>query len=445
MKSAKTKGRASVQILAGSQWGDEGKGRVVDVLSEKADVIVRYQGGANAGHTVIVEGKKHVFHLLPSGILYPNRLCVIGSGVVLDPDQLRAELEGLDQDPSKVGTRLVISNGAQIVMPYHKKLDALSERAKSRSSSAAPIGTTGRGIGPCYVDKYDRVGIRAEDLADPEVLRTKLKLNVELKSEIFEKIYGEAPLDFDSLYEQASKWGEYIKPFLGDSSYEIDAAYRAGKNILFEGAQATLLDIDHGTYPFVTSSNCIAGGACTGAAIAPSRVDRVIGVVKAYTTRVGEGPFPTEDHGDDGAKLRERGAEFGATTGRPRRCGWLDLVLLRYAQSVNGFDLLALTKLDVLSGLDEIKICTSYEIDGKIYDRLPGSPARIASAVPVYTSLKGWKEDISSARSFDDLPEAARAYVDFIEREMGAQVWMIGVGPGREDTIFRELPEDADR
>ncbi|MDR1472457.1 MAG: adenylosuccinate synthase [Synergistaceae bacterium] len=429
-----------VQALVGAQWGDEGKGRVVDVLARNVDVIVRYQGGANAGHTVIADGKKHVFHLLPSGMLYPNRVCIIGNGVVIDPAQLKSEVDDLSPPPSEIGSRLVISRGAHIVMPYHKKLDVLSEAARSKNSS--PIGTTGRGIGPCYVDKFNRVGIRAEDLASPTVLERKLRLNLEEKNPILERVYGEAPADFDEIYATAVEWGEFIAPYLGDSTFEIDSAIRGGKGVLFEGAQGTLLDVDHGTYPFVTSSSCVSGGCCIGGALGPGRIDRVIGVVKAYCTRVGEGPFPTEDRGDIGERLRRSGAEYGATTGRPRRCGWLDLVALDYSVRVNGLDVIALTKLDVLSGLDEIKVCAAYRLGGdaagatKIF---PNSAEKLARAIPEYRTLPSWKEDISGCRRFDDLPRAARDYVGFIEESSSVKVGLIGVGPDREDTIVRDF------
>jgi adenylosuccinate synthase len=428
-----------IQVLVGAQWGDEGKGRVVDVLAADADVVVRYQGGANAGHTVIVGGKKHVFHLLPSGILYPNRVCIVGNGVVLDPEQFRKEMEGLETDPREIGTRLVLSRGAHVVMPYHKKLDSLRERDLSKSETGAPIGTTGRGIGPCYVDKYNRIGIRAEDLTAPDVLEQKLRQNLEEKNRILEKIYGEEPYDFALLYAQAREWGDFIAPYLGDSTLEIDEAIRAGKGILFEGAQGTLLDIDHGTYPFVTSSSCVAGGCCIGGAVGPGRVERVIGVVKAYCSRVGEGPFPTEETGETGETLRRKGAEFGATTGRPRRCGWLDLVALNYAVKVNGMDVLVLTKLDVLSGFDTIRACVAYEIEGREYRAFPNSATVAERARPVYRDFPGWREDISACRTFDALPQATRDYVSSIEEATGVPVGMIGVGPGREDTIFRDL------
>ena len=426
-----------VQVLIGAQWGDEGKGRVVDALAGEIEVVVRYQGGANAGHTVIADGKKHVFHLLPSGMLYPGRLCVIGNGVVVDPAKLQEEVEGLDPKPEAIGTRLVVSYAAHVVMPYHKKLDEAEEKSRQKSVSGAPIGTTGRGIGPCYVDKYNRIGIRAEDLIEPAVLERKLRLNLEEKNLLLERIYGEKPFEFEPLYESALRWGEFIRPYLGDATLELDKARAFGKRILFEGAQGTMLDVDHGTYPFVTSSSCVAGGCCTGGTLGPVDIGRVIGVAKAYCTRVGEGPFPTELSDATGETLRQNGAEFGATTGRPRRCGWLDLVALNYAVKVNGMNVIALTKLDVLSGFDEIRVCTEYEVDGVRHAAFPNSATMLERVTPIYTSFRGWPDDISSCRRFDDLPQAARDYVSFIEEATSVPVSLIGVGPGREDTIFR--------
>ncbi|MDR0764848.1 MAG: adenylosuccinate synthase [Synergistaceae bacterium] len=430
---------AAVQALVGAQWGDEGKGRVVDALAKEVGVVVRYQGGANAGHTVVVGGKKHVFHLLPSGMLYPNRLCVIGNGVVLDPEQLIKEINELDPAPGDIGTRLAVSRAAHVVMPCHKRLDAASEAFRKKNDPGSVIGTTGRGIGPCYVDKYNRTGIRAEDLVSPESLEKKLRLNISEKNPVLEKIYGEPPVDFESMYRQALEWGAFIEPYLSDSSLEIASAVERGEYVLFEGAQGTLLDVDHGTYPFVTGSNCVAGGCCTGGALGPGRIGRVIGVVKAYCTRVGEGPFPTEDRGKVGERLREKGGEFGATTGRPRRCGWLDMTALRYAVMVNGMDVLALTKLDVLSGMDELKVCVEYEINGKRVSVFPNSAYALEKAKPVYESFAPWKEDISRCGSFEELPSAARDYVSYIERASGVRVGLIGVGPGREDTIYRDF------
>ena len=427
------KGRTDV--IVGVQWGDEGKGRVVDALAVRSGVVVRYQGGANAGHTVVVGDEKFVFHLLPSGILYPGKLCVIGNGVVIDPETLFKELDDLKKR-GKPLARLVISHGAHVVMPYHKLLDRLAEGARSEGSR---IGTTGRGIGPCYSDKFGRVGIRAEDLVNPGILKEKLMMNIEQKNEILTKIYGAGPLESDTVYEAALEWGRRMEPMLGDAFLEIHNALETGINVLFEGAQGTLLDVDHGTYPFVTSSSPCSGGACTGAGIGPGRIDRVIGVTKAYCTRVGEGPFPTEDKGSLGELLRTKGGEFGATTGRPRRCGWNDLVAVDYAVKVNGIDGLALTKLDVLSGFEKISVCTAYEIDGKVRKIFPSSCAELAKAKPVFEELPGWKEDIGGCRRFEDLPLAAQDYIRFIEERVSAPVILIGVGQGREDTILRGI------
>jgi len=431
--------KRQVRILVGAQWGDEGKGRVVDVLAKDIDVVVRYQGGANAGHTVVVGDEKHVFHLLPSGMLYKDCTCVIGNGVVIDPDQLMKELADLTSSPHRSAAKLIVSYAAHIVMPYHKLLDAMGERARNKSAVGAPIGTTGKGIGPCYVDKYNRLGIRAEDLTSPNILEQKLRLNLEEKNPVIEKVYEGDPYAFDELYETALEWGRFLKPYLADSTLAIDEAYEAGKGILFEGAQGTLLDIDHGTYPFVTSSSCVAGGANIGGAVGPGRVDRVIGVAKAYCTRVGEGPFMTENHGEIGDRLRTAGAEFGATTGRPRRCGWLDLAALSYAVKVNGINVIALTKLDVLSGLDTLRVCTAYRIDGKEYSVCPNSTIMSDLAELVYREFTPWQANIEKCRDFNELPEEAREYVRFIEEFCGVPVGLIGVGPGREDTIFRGL------
>ena len=427
------KGRTDV--IVGVQWGDEGKGRVVDALAGRSGVVVRYQGGANAGHTVVVGDEKFVFHLLPSGILYPGKLCVIGNGVVIDPETLFKELDDLKKR-GKPLARLVISHGAHVVMPYHKLLDRLAEGARSEGSR---IGTTGRGIGPCYSDKFGRVGIRAEDLVNPGILKEKLMMNIEQKNEILTKIYGAGPLESDTVYEAALEWGRRMEPMLGDAFLEIHTALETGINVLFEGAQGTLLDVDHGTYPFVTSSSPCSGGACTGAGIGPGRIDRVIGVTKAYCTRVGEGPFPTEDKGSLGELLRTKGGEFGATTGRPRRCGWNDLVAVDYAVKVNGIDGLALTKLDVLSGFEKISVCTAYEIDGKVRKIFPSSCAELAKAKPVFEELPGWKEDIGGCRRFEDLPLAAQDYIRFIEERVSSPVILIGVGQGSEDTILRGI------
>lgn len=427
------KGR--VEAIIGAQWGDEGKGRVVDALGSRVDIFARYQGGANAGHTVIVDGTKYVFHLLPSGMLYPCKTCIIGNGVVIDPDQLLTELREL-QEQGKDRARLLISGAAHVVMPYHKLLDRAQESLRGKGRK---IGTTGRGIGPAYVDKYSRCGIRVEDLLDGDILREKLEYNLEEKNLQFTKIYGGKPLPFDEVYEKALEWGKAMAPYVGDASLVINEALRDGKNVLFEGAQGTLLDIDHGTYPYVTSSSPIAAGGCVGLGVGPGAVDRVIGVVKAYCTRVGEGPFPTEDTGSVGERLRENGGEYGATTGRPRRCGWLDMVALRYAVRVNGMTSIALTKLDVLTGFDRIAVCMAYLVDGKRHDHFPSGVSPQQKAEPQYIYLEGWKEDLMACREFSDLPAQARAYVEYIEKTAGVPVNLIGVGPGREQTILRNF------
>ena len=424
-----------VDVIIGAQWGDEGKGRVVVALAGRMDVIVRYQGGANAGHTVIVGDEKHVFHLLPSGMLYSGCLCVIGNGVVVDPDQLLSELKEL-QEKGKDRARLLISGSAHVVMPYHKVLDGLDEKFRGQDRQ---IGTTKRGIGPCYVDKYNRVGIRVEDLLDGHVLREKLEFNLEIKNLLLSRVYDESPLPFDDLYDKALTWGKALAPYVGDASLLVDEALGEGKSVLLEGAQGTLLDADHGTYPFVTSSHPTAAGGCLGVGIGPTRIDRVIGIVKAYCTRVGDGPFPTEDQGEKGAYLREKGCEFGATTGRPRRCGWLDMVALRYAVRVNGITAIALTKLDVLDGLSEISVCTAYEIDGKKERHFTNNSDKLIEARPIYETLPGWSESLDACRTFDSLPQAAQDYVTYIEKTTGVPVILIGVGPKREQTILRGL------
>ncbi len=426
--------KGKVDAIIGAQWGDEGKGRIVDSLGDRVDIFARYQGGANAGHTVIVQGEKHVFHLLPSGMLYSGKTCVIGNGVVLDPEQLLGELSEL-QAKGKDRARLVISGAAHVVMPYHKKLDKAQEARRQGNK----IGTTGRGIGPCYVDKYNRSGIRVEDLLDVQVLRTKLELNLDEKNELLSKIYDESPLSFDEVYRQALDWGKALAPYVDDVSLVVHSALEKGRTVLLEGAQGTLLDIDHGTFPMVTSSSPTAAGGCVGLGLAPQYVQRVFGVVKAYLTRVGEGPFPSEDTGDTGQYLRDQGGEYGATTGRPRRCGWLDMVALRYAVRINGMTRITLTKLDVLTGLNEIKVCEAYSVAGERRTEFLGNISFLENAMPEYRSFPGWTEDISHIRSFDALPKAAREYVEYIEKNTGVPVVLIGVGPGRDQMIIRDL------
>lgn len=427
--------KGKVEVVIGAQWGDEGKGRIVDALADRVEVVVRYQGGANAGHTVIAEGEKHVFHLLPSGMLYPGKTCVIGNGVVVDPDQFLQEILEL-RERRKDKARLIISESAHVVMPYHKIIDEAEEKRRSKGRK---IGTTKRGIGPCYADKVNRIGIRVGDLLAPDLLREKLMENLEIKNLLLTRIFNEAPISFEGQMEKALSWGQQMSPYIGDGAAIVNDALDKGRGVLFEGAQGTLLDIDHGTYPFVTSSSAAAGGACIGSGVGPTRIDRVLGVAKAYCTRVGEGPFPTEDLGPIGNRLREAGGEYGATTGRPRRCGWLDMVALRYAVRVNGLGAIALTKLDVLTGLERLKVCTAYELGGKKHDILPSRLPDLGEVILHYEELPGWNEDISGCRQIADLPEAARAYVRFIEDRCKIPVVLIGVGSGREQTILSGL------
>ena len=425
----------NVDLLVGAQWGDEGKGKVVDMLGADVDVFVRFQGGANAGHTVITDGQKTVFHLLPSGMLYPGKLCVLGNGLVLDPEQFLAETGDLfarGQDRA----RLAVSPHAHVVMPYHRMLDKLQEEARGKGRK---IGTTGRGIGPCYVDKYSRSGLRVEDLINPDVLRERLTYILEEKNQIFTRLYNQKPLAFDEVYEPARKWGEALAPYVDDTRALLRKAADEGKHILLEGAQAALLDIDHGTYPYVTSSSTSAAGAFTGTGLAPNDLTRVIAVVKAYTTRVGEGPFPTEDFGADGEKLRANGGEFGATTGRPRRCGWLDMVGLKYSMELNGANVIALTKLDVLTGMGDIKVCTAYEHNGQRLTTWPTDIRTLSEITPVYETRPGWNEDITHCKTFEELPANAKSYVKYIEDTLGVPVALIGVGADRNQTINRGM------
>ena len=424
-----------VDLLIGAQWGDEGKGRVVDTMGADVDVFVRYQGGANAGHTVIANGQKVVFHLLPSGMLYPGKLCIIGNGLVLDPEQFLEEMAEL-YEKGQDRARLVVSPHAHVVMPYHKVLDRAQEAARGKGRR---IGTTGRGIGPCYVDKYARVGLRVEDLLDADLLRERLVPLLEEKNRLLTRLYNEKPIPFDEVYEPAREWGKALAPYVGDVVRLLREAVDEGRHVLLEGAQAVLLDIDHGTYPYVTSSSTSAAGAFTGTGLAPRDLTRVIAVVKAYTTRVGEGPMPTEEPGEIGERLRNTGEEFGATTGRPRRCGWLDMVGLQYSMALNGVDVIALTKLDVLSGMPEIKVCAGYEYDGKRLEGFPASPHVLDEVVPIYETLPGWQGDISGCTSFDSLPREAQGYVEYIEKGLGVPVKLIGVGQERSQTIDRGL------
>lgn len=423
----------STVVLIGAQWGDEGKGKVTDFLAEKADIIVRFQGGNNAGHTVVVDDNEFKLQLLPSGILYPDKLCIIGNGVVVDPAVLKRELDSFVQRGIS-RAKILISDRAHVIMPYHQKLDEVEEEHKGN----AKIGTTKKGIGPAYMDKASRDGIRMVDLVDADDFKSKLQYNVTRKNEVLEKIYGVSGQSYDEIYNAYSEYIDLLKPMVSDTSAVLNEAIGNGKNILFEGAQGTLLDLDHGTYPYVTSSHPTASAACLGSGIGPTRVDRVIGIAKAYTTRVGEGPFPTELFDALGDQIRNKGREFGTVTGRPRRCGWFDAVIVGYAGRISGLDSLALTKLDILTGLPEVKICIGYRYQDQIITDFPASLRKLAQCEPVYETLPGWQEDLSGARSLSDLPVNARRYVERIEQLTGVKVALIGVGVKRTQTIIIE-------
>ena len=418
-------------VVIGAQWGDEGKGKVVDLLAERSDVVARYQGGNNAGHTIVAGDEVYKLHLVPSGILYPGTLCVIGNGTVVDPAALCKEIDGLEERGISVDT-LRLSGNAHLIMPYHVMLDGAAEMKLGRFS----IGTTRRGIGPCYEDKAARVGIRAQDLLDPKILVRKLEVALEAKNEILEKLHDMPRLEPEAVAEDLLGHAERLRPFIADTALIIDEALRDGKRVLFEGAQGTMLDIDHGTYPFVTSSNPTAGAACTGTGIGPTRIDRVLGVTKAYVTRVGEGPFPTELDDADGQRMLERGNEFGTTTGRQRRCGWLDLVALRYAARLSGMTQLALTKLDVLSGFERVKVCVAYrDRDGNRLTTFPYHQTVFHGCTPEYEAMPGWDEDLSECRELADLPPRAREYVDAISAAVEVPITLIGTGQGRHQVI----------
>jgi adenylosuccinate synthase len=417
-------------VLLGAQWGDEGKGKATDLLGDRVDYVVRYQGGNNAGHTVVIGDQKYALHLLPSGILSPNVIPVIGNGVVIDPAVLLTEIKDLNErgiDTSK----LKISTNAHLITPYHRTIDKVSERFLGK----AKIGTTGRGIGPAYADKINRIGIRVQDLFDPSILRQKIEAALHDKNQILIKVFNRKGITVDEVLTEYLGYAEILKPYVVDTALLLDQALRAGKNVLLEGSQGTLLDVDHGTYPFVTSSNPTAGGASTGSGIGPTKITRVIGILKAYTTRVGSGPFPTELFDADGDALRKIGGEVGVTTGRNRRCGWFDAPIAKYAVRVNGLTDFFLTKLDVLTGWKKIPVCVAYEVDGFRVEELPASQTDFHHAKPIYEYLPGWSESISKAKSLDDLPVNARGYVKFLEKVSGAPISAIGVGPGRDETI----------
>jgi adenylosuccinate synthase len=417
-------------VLLGAQWGDEGKGKATDLLGGSVDYVVRYQGGNNAGHTVVVGDQTYALHLLPAGILSPGCIPVIGNGVVIDPSVLLSELSGLN-DRGVDTSKLLISGNAHLITPYHTEVDKVTERFLGKRR----IGTTGRGIGPAYADKINRVGIRVQDLFDESILTQKVEAALDFKNQVLAKLYNRRAIAVEQVVEELLGYSDQLRGFVADTTLILNDAIDEGKVVLFEGGQGTLLDVDHGTYPFVTSSNPTAGGACTGTGVGPTKINRVIGILKAYTTRVGAGPFPTELLDEDGDKLRTIGGERGVTTGRDRRCGWFDAVIARYATRVNGLTDFFLTKLDVLTGWERIPVCVAYEIDGKRVDELPYSQTDFHHAKPIYETLPGWSEDITQAKSFDQLPKNAQKYVQALEEMSGAPISAIGVGPGRDETI----------
>ncbi len=421
----------STLVVVGIQWGDEGKGKLVDFLTQKADLIVRFQGGNNAGHTIVIDGNKYVLHLIPSGILNKGKKCIISNGVVIDPAVLFSEIDNLKKRGIDINDSLFISKTAHLIMPYHIAIEKEYEKGKK-------IGTTGRGIGPAYTDKIARNGIRVIDLFYPETLMAKINSNLSIINFLLENLYKASPLKAEDIYNLYLKYGQEISKYVADTDIMINNEIESGSNVLFEGAQGTLLDIDHGTYPFVTSSNTITGGVCTGAGVSPLKINKILGVAKAYTTRVGEGPFPTEIKDSLGECLRQRGGEYGATTGRPRRCGWLDAVALKYAIRINGLTGLAITKLDVLDGLDKIKICTGYRYNDTLHYDFPKEIDILQNCEPAYEELEGWKESTAGVRDFDNLPKNAKIYIREIEKILKTKIHIISVGQGREDTIILE-------
>jgi len=424
----------STKVLIGAQWGDEGKGKITDILAQQSEVVVRSQGGNNAGHTVEVDGVVYKLHLLPSGILNKDTLCIVGNGVVIDPKVILQEIsqmheKGISTDNLKIDAR------AHVIMPYHIELDGLSEVARGKSD----IGTTKRGIGPCYMDKAERCGIRMWDLINPEVFEQKVRDNLVIKNKIIELVYGGKALNADEIIAEYNSYAQQLKKYVDDTTILLYNAIKSNKKVLFEGAQGTLLDLDLGTYPYVTSSHPTTGGACTGSGIGPTLVDECLGVAKSYTTRVGKGPFPTELDNEIGEAIRQKGNEFGTTTGRPRRCGWFDAVILKYSVRTSGLTSVVINKLDTLSGINELKICTGYKKGNEIITEFPADLSELALCEPVYENMEGWQEDITAVRSFDDLPTAAKNYIYKIEEICDVKVSMIGVGPGREQNIIKEI------
>lgn len=427
-------------VIVGTQWGDEGKGKIVDLLTRSADYVVRFQGGNNAGHTLVVDGQQYIFHIIPSGILYEDKRCMIGNGVIIDPQVLLGEIDSLAEKGLPVTPdRMMISENAHLIMEYHKQLDIAQEKSLSPGKK---IGTTGRGIGPCYVDKVGRIGIKIGDFLDEQLLREKLRAALDEKNFLLTNKFNAKPLSYEVILANLLAWGEKLVPFIGNVSVELDQARRKGQNILFEGAQGTQLDIDHGTYPFVTSSNTVAGNACNGSGFGPTHIDSVIGILKAYTTRVGEGPFPTELFDETGEALQKKGGEFGATTGRKRRCGWLDGVVATDAVRLNGLTGLAITKLDVLSGQKKIKMATSYKLGDRSLSAMPSNIQDASAAKPVYEEIAGWQSEINEITAYEDLPVEAKDYVKRIEDFTGVEAVIVSVGPDREETLLLKDPFD---
>ncbi|RJO70327.1 MAG: adenylosuccinate synthase [Myxococcales bacterium] len=421
-------------VIVGAQWGDEGKGKVVDIFTEFVDIVVRFQGGSNAGHTLVIGDEKTVLHLIPSGIMHKNKVCIIGNGVVVDPEILLMEIgrlrdKGILTDPAQ----LRLSTDAHVILPYHKQLDALRENQKGK----ARIGTTGRGIGPAYEDKVARRGIRVHELTREAVLREKLESSLDWINFQLVQYYKDKPIELGALIPQMLAWGQELAPYVEETPLYLDREIKRGRKVLFEGAQGTMLDVDHGTYPYVTSSNTVAAGASIGSGVGLKAIDHVIGISKAYTTRVGAGPFPTELDNELGEHLRAKGAEYGSTTGRPRRCGWLDLVVLKNASRLNGLTGLAITKLDVLSGMEKIKLCVGYEYEGKVYNDLVASSFDLNACKPIYEEHRGWKDDLQNARDFDELPDTAQRFIRRIEDLTGVPVFLVSIGPRRRETIMR--------
>ncbi len=421
----------STVVVVGSQWGDEGKGKIVDFLTEKADMVARYQGGNNAGHTVVIKNEKYILHLIPSGILHKRKKCILGNGMVISPEALICEMNNLRDKGIAIDNNLLISKNAHVIMPYHKALEREHENGKGSNK----IGTTGMGIGPCYTDKAARHGVRMMDLLAPKIFREKLTSNLVLVNFLLERFYNAAPLNADEIYDKYMDYAGELAKYITDTDIIVNDAMESGKKVLFEGAQGTLLDIDHGTYPFVTSSNTIAGGVCAGVGVGPTKIKKVLGITKAYTTRVGEGPFPTEMKDELGEALRQKGGEFGATTGRPRRCGWLDTLILKHAIRINGLTGIALTKLDILDGMDTIKICTSYKYNGIRYKNFPKEIEVLAQAQPVYEELKGWKDSTVGIKEFKLLPANAKKYIKRIEMLLDTKIQIISTGQKRDEII----------